>query len=51
MSECECVLPSEEELQQEKEKMYEAIGYSENAELAIYPREVHVYYTCVEHAL
>ena len=34
---------SEEELLEEKKKMYEAIGYSENAEAAIYPKEV---YTC-----
>ena len=30
----------EEELQEEKERMYEAIGYSENAEVPIYPKEV-----------
>ena len=31
---------TEEELQEEKRKMYEAIGYSQNAELPIYPKEV-----------
>ena len=31
----------EEELREEKGKMYEAIGYSKNAEVPIYPKEVH----------
>lgn len=31
---------TEEELQEERRKMYEAIGYSQNAELPIYPKEV-----------
>ena len=34
------VLLAEAELQEEKERMYEAIGYSENAEVPIYPKEV-----------
>ena len=31
---------TEKELQAEKERMYEAIGYSENAQVPIYPKEV-----------
>ena len=31
---------TEEELRQEKEKLYEAIGYSEHAQVSIYPEKV-----------
>ena len=34
-------LPPEVELQEEKEKMYEAIGYSQNAGVPIYPKQVY----------
>ena len=34
---------TEEELLEERKKLYEAIGYSENAETAIYPKEVRVH--------
>lgn len=42
-SECpnvSAISDTEEELQEERRKMYEAIGYSQNAELPIYPKEV-----------
>jgi vacuolar protein sorting-associated protein 13A/C len=32
-------MPTEEELQEEKRRMYEAIGYSDNVEVPIYPNE------------
>ena len=34
------MFPAEEELAKERTKLYEAIGYSENAKLAIYSEEV-----------
>ena len=39
-----CII-AEDEIQAEKEKLYQALGYSENAMAAIYPKEVHITHT------
>ena len=38
---CNPLLISEEELEAERRKLYEAIGYSEKGKAAAYPKEVH----------
>ncbi len=40
-----CLLSVEEELAAERAKLYQSIGYSEDAKAAIYPKEVS---TCVQ---
>ncbi len=43
-----CLLSVEEELAAERAKLYQSIGYSEDAKAAIYPKEVS---TCVQSIL